>query len=244
MTTFQLKLIACFCMLIDHVTLVFLPRHQYIWNIDTAAVSAETTRDVLLYTIGRGIGRIAFPIFCFILVEGFIHTRNLKKYYIRLLLAALASEIPFNMMLKGVVFDRGSQNVLFTLLLGLGAITVAQMARQKWKEDYTLQVIVVCVAFVLFGLLAQLLSTDYSMFGVLLVVVLYLFREKRVLALFATALLVFLLSDMVSMFEMFGLLAFPLLFFYNGKKGRNDRYVLYAFYPVHLLILGLLRMFG
>ena len=102
MSSFVLKVIACLTMLIDHAAVVF-----------RADISADA------YWVMRGVGRLAFVIFCFFIVEGFIRTRSRGAYALRLGLFALLSEIPFDLMVYGRVMEMSGQNVYLTLLLGL-----------------------------------------------------------------------------------------------------------------------------
>ena len=224
MSTFALKLIACIAMLIDHVTATF---------VDSTGV---------LWTLGRGIGRMAFPIFCFLIVEGLFHTRSKKKYALRLLIAAVISEVPYDLMRFGTVWNFDSQNVMWTLLLGFLAIAMIEYVKEKFPEDGVKYNTFSCLAIMLCGVTAMFFATDYTIFGVTLIVSFYMFRGRR-LANFLMFLLLTWLFYSDGTLQFAGLLAYPLLMFYNGKKGMDDKYCLYAFYPVHMLILGLLVRF-
>lgn len=135
------------------------------------ALSYENT--LLIWKIDwvlRKIGRIAFPIFCFLLVEGFIHTSNRKKYALRLALFALLSEIPFDLCFRGKFLEFSYQNVMITLLVGFLAITAMDEARKRVPA-------LALVAAAAGLLLGYLLKTDYSYRGVILIILLYLFQS-------------------------------------------------------------------
>ncbi len=126
-----IKIIAIIAMLIDHVAAVVLGRQIMANGLLDAAAGGEarlmswiTDNGTLYfsYQVMRMIGRLGFPIFCFLLVEGFQRTRNVKKYALRLGLFALISEIPFNLAITGKVWHVGYQNVYWTLLLVLLAL--------------------------------------------------------------------------------------------------------------------------
>lgn len=224
MSTFVLKLIACVAMLIDHVTATF----------------ADSTG--MWWTVGLGIGRLAFPIFCFLVVEGFFHTRNRKKYALRLLLAALLSEIPYDCMRFGTVWNFDSQNVMWTLLLGFLAIAMIEYVKTRYPGDMMKYNTFSCLAILLCGVVAMFFATDYTVFGVALIVSFYMFRGRKLSGFLMFAVLVWLFYS-ANTIQFASLLAYPVLLFYNGKKGMDDRYCLYAFYPVHMLIIGLIARF-
>lgn len=217
-----LKLIAIITMLIDHTgaTVVrALSRSGYIFS-DPKTIKWITE----LYQPMRNIGRIAFPIFCFLLVEGFVHTRNVKKYAGRLFLFALISEMPFDFALKNSWFFPDKQNVYFTLLIGLfvlWGITVCQGLG-------ILQLLIMGVGM----LTAYYLKTDYGYRGVFLIEVLYLFRFSRIYQCLGGAAAI--------SWELPAPIAFLPVLFYNGKRGLSLKYFFYWFYPVHLMILGLI----
>ncbi len=173
------------------------------------------------------IGRIAFPIFCFLLVQGFIHTSSKSKYRIRLFIFALLSEIPFNLALRDE-FRFGASNVLFTLLLGFLSLEVTE-------KDWHLIVRGLAVAGIV--LLADLLGCDYGAAGVLLIVMLYFAKDDKVMTV-----LVGLFAILASpVFSVMSILAYIPVSFYNGERGLKLKYVFYAFYPVHLLVLYFIR---
>lgn len=172
----------------------------------------------------RIIGRVAFPIFAFSAAEGARFTRDRKKYLSRLLLWGLIAEVPFDLMGQGTVFSLESQNVCFTLAAGVACIYLLEQRSAKN----------LAAVFVIL-LTCTLLSTDYSFVGVLSVVIIhhYASRGKTVKGVFFACLLLTLSFSM----QIFALLALIPIALYNGKRGVNLKYLFYAFYPMHMLVL-------
>ena len=223
MDSFTLKLIACITMLIDHIFAIFVPYSSGI------------------YMLGRGIGRVAFPIYCFLLVEGFYHTSNRKKYLLRMFIFAIISEIPFDLAFNGFpetarLLD--GQNVMITLLIGLLLMNVYEYLKREYLNQplifNTAGVIVIVAA----SALATFLSSDYTYMGILFILIFYLFREKKIWIAVGLAVVIVLFSNQI---ELAALVALIPIFAYNGKEGRKVKYVFYAFYPAHLLVLGLIK---
>ncbi len=201
------------------------------------------------------VGRMTFPIFAFMISEGFVHTSNLKKYIFRLLGFALISEIPFNLFYGGNWFYPYHQNVLFTLLLGLLAITLIDKAR-KDKTAKTITKTVLLLIPICLG--AFIGFPDYGFWGFLTVVMFYLFRGfpfAWLLQLIAMILMNFVLYEgqfiPVELFgktyeiatQGFAVFALIPIWLYGGKKGKSSKimqYGFYAFYPLHMLIIYLL----
>lgn len=129
-----LKMIAIITMFIDHTAAVILERMLYMQRF-----SSQTAYTV--YIIMRLVGRLGFPIFCFLLIEGFCHTRNVKKYACRLFLFALLSEIPFDLGFRGSIFYRQYQNVFFTLLIGLIVLAGFRLVEEKIKQNRVLSAV-------------------------------------------------------------------------------------------------------
>lgn len=232
-----LKQIAVLSMLIDHVTAGLYDRGYW------AAGNPVTAQGRQLYYILRGVGRIAFPIYCFLLVEGFFHTRDKWKYFCRLALFGLISEIPFDICFNKDIFYMDYQNVYFTLALGLLGVILFDKAVQGNVISAPLQrKLIGLIAMAACALAAHLLKTDYSFYGVLVIYFFYLFRTKEVLKCFlAEAVLVSL-----STLEIVSIVDFAALHFYNGKRGRQSKYFYYIFYPAHLLLIAAVRywMYG
>lgn len=214
-----LKLIACVSMLVDHIAVVLL-------------TGRSEPGVVQLYTVMRAIGRIAFPLFVFLLVEGFYHTRSVPRYLLRLCVFAFLSEIPFDLANSGRSFYWGYQNVFFTLFFGLAAVWCYDMQMRKKGEFSGWGFLTVVV----FAAAAQLLHADYGALGILIIFGFYLYRgigfwNELVLA------FLLLLDDFYALPAIFG------IHFYNGKRGSAIKWAFYAFYPVHFIILWMIKYF-
>lgn len=173
----------------------------------------------------RCLGRIAFPIFCFLIVEGFFHTHDVRWYMGRLGVFALISEIPYDLAFRGVPLEYAHQNVFFTLLIGIGMMVLLERNRE-WP--------VKAVILLLAMWLAVLIRSDYNFRGVLLIFVFYIFHESRWLAVTAGGLWNFLYQGVI---QKYGVLSVLPLALYNGERGRKMKYFFYIFYPAHLLLL-------
>ena len=206
---FTLKIIAITTMLIDHIGCILFP-------------------DVIIF---RAIGRIAFPIFCFLIVEGFFHTRNTWNYLIRLFVFAIVSEIPFDLAFHGTLFYWQSQNVFFTLALGLCALFCLEELNNRR---------VFAIPFSLIIAIAYFSNCDYGAGGVLLICVFYLTKENKIIQCLLIALLLYLCFGT---FELYGLIALIPILLYNGKRGPSIKMFFYWFYPIHLLALYLITAY-
>ncbi len=232
-TATQLKFIALFTMLLDHLYATVL--HDQLW---------------MTY-----VGRIAFPLFAFELVQGYMHTHDLRRYARRLLVLAVISEIPFDMVAGGTFFYIWHQNVAWTLLAGLGTCYCADHLTEKdvTASKRALYALGLAAAVAL----PYLLMTDYDRDGVLLILLFWFTRKGGAAnGLIQVAAMIvmwqFLFTGraiMIGTFEFqtqcFALCALPLIWLYNGQKGSRSKalqYTAYAFYPAHLFILGIIFM--
>ncbi len=173
-----LKLAAITAMLIDHMGATLVTAYL------TTPGNWSEEGYALYYVMRMIIGRTAFPIFCFLLTQGFEKTSSVWKYAFRLGVFALISEIPFNLAINGALFDFTWQNVFFTLFLGLLSLIILKKAEESslnrvcsWA--FGAAGVVLCMAA------AELLNTDYGAYGVLCMVVLYLTRRSPWLQLVA-----------------------------------------------------------
>jgi len=207
-----LKIIALISMLIDHIA-------AYLINDSS----------IMLYHTMREIGRLAFPIFCFLLVEGYFKTTNIKKYMLRLFILAIISEVPFDLPRTGsfgLSFDH--QNVFFTLLFGLIVIYIIDNNKEKkWLQ---------CIAIWVVAFLAYLLRFDYNAFGIIQILMFYYFKNITTYRIAGIIMLNLMMRQPA------GACALFFTEFYNGKRGLKLKYIFYAFYPLHLLILYLIKL--
>lgn len=234
-----LKLIACVTMLIDHLgaTLIYAAYLSYRNAGDYAAANAL----VPVYRTMRIIGRIAFPIYCFLLVEGVHHTRNPEKYGLRLAVGAVLSELPFDLAFSGGI-DWENCNAMVTLLLGYGMI-LAMKRCSDWRK---------LLPIVPFFLLAEWLQTDYAGNGIAIIAMLALTKDQpqeKLLRTIGFACLLWFGSE-ISVWgvkvhtELFALVGWAFMLCYHGRKqsySKTVQWAFYLFYPAHMLVLALLQ---
>lgn len=221
MSSFILKIIAVISMFFDHlgdcITNGFISAYNY-------------------------VGRLAFPIFAFQISEGYTHTRDLNKYIKKLFIFAIVSQIPYNLFEYAVGFPF-NLNVGFTLLIGLFAITIFDKSPNKFLGFLG---VAVC------SVLSELLNTDYGYWGVLIIFCFYFFKRNKALNAFVFLLLVMakyannlITSNFNYNYIIMAICTYsaiiPILL-YNGKQGKKMKYFLYAFYPLHLLVLGIVKV--
>ncbi len=231
-----LHILAMVLMLMDHLWATLLPAQDWL----TCA------------------GRVAFPIFAFMSVEGYFHTHNFKKYAQRMLLFAVLSEIPFDLMYGGTWFYPVHQNVIWTLLMGLLGIHLMETVRKKQK--LWVYVLVSAGVVAAGGILGTLCMVDYYGVGVLTVFIFYFFRGRKWWCLLGQLLALYwvnvqMLGGLMYPIQLFGmefelcqqglaLLALLPIWLYRGRQGYHSKpfqYACYAFYPVHMLILVLVQ---
>lgn len=254
-----LKWVAVITMVIDHVTACFLLNAR---GSSGRALMYDLPHGVAVYYFFRGVGRLAFPIFCFLLVEGYVHTRSRRRYITRLLIFAALSEIPFKL-----VFFPNARNLhldtLFTLSLGFAVIWAIdelwnycfgekgrwhQRAREGLLRDQekehsgrpgtvALFTAGAAAAIAAASVIAEMTGCDYSYGGVCLIVLFYVLWRSRTLS----CTIPWMWITIYNSFEMWSFPSFILIRCYNGKKGRQVKYFFYIFYPAHLLVLYILR---
>lgn len=244
MTSFTLKIIALVSMFCDHFGDAFVKNFSFL-NL---------------------IGRIAFPIFAFQISEGFIHTKNIKKYFFRLGIFALISQIPFSLFAyKFLQASPFSLNVFFTLFIGLLGIYLFDYIDKMFNNDLSsdtkkikskqfLSNFIGFVIVILLAYVAEILNTDYGFWGVIVVFMFYILKGKKLataLTFFALCIIHYLPELILSNFHiayiLLALCTFLSIIFineYNGKQGFKLKYILYIlkyilyiFYPLHLLLL-------
>lgn len=221
MSSFALHIWAMLLMLCDHLQLTLLP------DLPTL----------------RCVGRLAFPLFAFMAVEGYLHTRSLKKYLLRLLMLAVISEIPFDLLVSGSVFDPMHQNVIWTIILGLCCIRAFENISAGRKMMLSAVVIIASLAA------AIIARVDYSSAGVLTLLAFYAFRGNtvrcRLMQLLSLAFINLVLLGGIEFafpYQALAVLSLPIIWLYDGSQGPHNGFIKaanYLFYPAHMLILAL-----
>lgn len=231
-SSFSLHILAMALMLCDHLWATLFPAQEWL----------------------TCIGRMAFPIFSFMIVEGYLHTSNVHKYMCRMLIFAIISEVPFNLIYGSSLIYPFHQNVLWTFLIALLSMRIIEKAKATKKWWITWSVIIVTVLFdYLFGTIAMV---DYLGAGILMVLVFYFFHDKKWWCFLGQLVCLTILNigvlggyyysitlagyDFQIIQQGFALLSLLPIWLYNGKQGYHSKgfqYICYAFYPVHLLLL-------
>ena len=248
LNAFTLKIIAISSMLIDHTGAMLYP-------------------DIIWFRI---IGRLAYPLFAFLICEGFRHTRNVKRYALRLALFAAISEIPFNLLHSYRLFDIEAQNVFFTLLIGLltlygmdrlgdgsaaekkgaaadkfaaagrGSAASCRGSAAGYVSFQPLNYKQLLV-FIAGLATAQLLRSDYGVLGIIIIFIFDRLRGKRALTFIFLGAVNLLVAGPV---QALSCAAVAPIFMYNGKKGPSMKYLFYIFYPAHIIALTAVKYFA
>jgi len=241
MTSSMLKVIACLLMLVDHVGAALFPDAIFL----------------------RVIGRLSFPIFAYLVSIGYSKTNSFSKYLCRLSIFAVLSQMPFSLAFSKHVrvssfadffrFLVGSPyphlNVFCTLALGLIAIRIWDIENHKRDK---------IIAVLALGVIAESCYTDYGIYGVVMILAFYIFKENKIKTVISQSVIYVLFNvpqillyiyklpgakvELVWFIQALSLLALLFIFRYNGKKGKDLKFFFYAFYPVHLLIIGLIKI--
>ena len=216
----HLKWIAIVSMMIDHLGGGLLEFFN-----TSAAIPLES-----LYATTRLIGRLAFPIFAFLIIQGLQHTSNRKEYAEKLLVFALLSEIPFNLAFYDEFYYIGHQNIFFTLAIGVVGFSFYEKFEEENKRLHKI------VTLVISCLVAQVLLVDYGLYGILFIFGLGILRESKLnQTLFGVA--------MGAIQVITASLAFIPIWFYNGERGKQNKWFFYIFYPAHLFVIYLIRRY-
>ena len=235
-TSNMLKCLAMILMLLDHLWATIIPGNQWMTNI----------------------GRIAFPIFAFLITQGYIHTSDFKKYLKRLFIFALISEIPFNLIYTGSLVFPFHQNVLFTLILGL--LCINEIDKMKNNKSFK-NVIIGTVKIIVFLLLGTVGFVDYGLTGIFTIISFYIFRNFTFAWFYQLISLILLYivffkgqSVILNIFnfeyylplQSIGILSLIPIWLYNGEKGIDNKklqYMFYWFYPAHMMLIYLIYYF-
>jgi len=220
MDSFKLKITAIISMFLDHINWIF-------------------NKSINMFSY---IGRLAFPIFAFQASIGYSHTKNIKKYIIRLFIFALLSQIPFSLY-----FNIDDLNVIFTILFGIISIFIYE----KCTSKKLLPLGLLAVTFI--GFLSELLKTDFGCYGVFLIFLFYIAKNNKIVTIigffllttlfFFNKMLLYGIQETIIYRYIFTLLSLIPILLYNQKEGRKIKYLFYFFYPLHLVLLYLIKIF-
>lgn len=219
MSILIIKIIACVTMIFDHIKYAIPLTNNFITEY---------------------MGRISFPLFAFLITEGYTHTKDLKKYYKRLIIFALISQIPF-MLFRTLVGEYRLLNVLFTLLLGLIAI----MIYEKIDKKYISIPLVLLIIY-----LGKIMRVDYGWYGVATVFIIYVFNNNKnfLVSTFIALNIIYHYDRLFINYSVENLITFLftissviIIVLYNGKLGKKVKYFFYYFYPVHMIVLYLIN---
>lgn len=221
MTIFIIKIIACVTMVLDHIKYAIPETEGILTNY---------------------FGRLAFPLYAFLLTEGYVHTKDLKKYYYRMIIFAIISQIPF-MLFRTLVGEWKMLNIMFTLLLGLIAITVYDKEKRKYIS------IPIIILLIWMG---KILKVDYGWYGVTTVILLYLLKNNKSFIPFSYLLLLifyyysriksFNFGTEIILYILFSWSSTFIMMIYNGKEGKKLKYFYYIFYPLHMIVIYLISL--
>lgn len=216
LTNFDLKLIAIITMAIDHIGAI-------IYN------------DIDIFRI---IGRISFPLFAFLLVEGFKNSSNRLKYFLRLIIFAFITQPIYD-----YAFKSNTLNILFTFSLGFLLMMIIEFSKKiidkynKGLESYLYKTVFYSLFYILFSILAIFLNVDYTVLGITTIFIFYLSPNILLSCILYFLSVVVLKTNDI---QMYSIISFFFLYLYNGKRGRNLKYFFYLYYPLHLLLLKML----
>ena len=229
MSSSTLHILAMLFMLVDHIGAILFPQ----------------------YVVLRCIGRLAYPIYAFMIVQGVKHTKNIKNYVLRMFFFALIAEIPFDLMLRNTIYNPLSQNVLWTFVISIICICILEYFKDE-DVYYYLALPLVCF---LGYMVANVLKTDYKGAGVLMVLIFYVFDDHTFIGAFMQFALLYIVNGRLMKsflipllgtwmpIQTLAVLSLLLVWLYNGKKGIKSRvfqYFCYAFYPLHMVLLWLI----
>lgn len=212
-----LKIIAIISMFIDHYGAILSPNNIYF----------------------RIIGRISFPLFCFLLINGYNHTSNINRYLKRLIIFSFISQPIFS-----IINNNYNLNVFFTLYLGLFMITFIKNLKYKKIINILSEILIV----LLFCYIAFLIKTDYNVLGILTIYFIYKSNNNKIFI----CLSIFVLNLLFGVFinkniQYFAILCIPFIIFFRDEKVKINKifkYVFYWFYPLHLFVLYILKING
>lgn len=225
-SSFALKCIAIISMTIDHIGVFLIPEP---YNIPF-----------------RITGRLAFPLFCFLITEGFIHTRNLRKYILRILFIAIISEPVFDKAFHNSYLYINAQSALFTLMIGLLTITaldttkaVGSKLNTTEKKAYAIEYNLKAFVIIFASIVIILAKSEFGILGLAMILAFYFLRAQNEILFIVFFIINLLYFEWI---QIFACIALILIYYYNGQRGRKIKYLFYSFYPIHLALLTIISV--
>ena len=198
------------------------------------------------YFVLRAIGRISFPIFLFLLVEGFYHTHNRVHYFLRLLFFSFFCEVIYDFCFHNSLFYPFNQNIFFTLTICFLLLSVFSLLSNRilslqldMISKYIIFISLVLLIICLFIIFSITFSFSYPVISILWSSIFYFFHDKKIFLFLSFIVITLFFSTSLQLFSVFAIL---FLLLYNGKRGRKIKFLFYFYYPVHLLILHFLSL--
>ena len=210
MSSFSLKIIAIIAMTLDH------------WNVILGGP---------IYM--RILGRLSFPIFSFLIGEGYRHTKNKKKYFVKIFLYSILLQMPVYFFYS----KEEKLNIFFTLASGILLLSILENNKMSNVIKYFCALILLIIS--------EYLKFDYGSYGIISIFIFYKFKEKKMLIsfLFLLVNIVYIVSGKIFSIQIFSLFSLIFIFKYNGKEGKKNKQFIYLYYPTHILLLYLLSKF-
>lgn len=227
MTVFTLKIIAMIAMILDHVK----------YAIPSTKCFAT-----------QYLGRIAFPIFAFLISEGFVHTHSKPKYMLRMLIFAIISEIPFYLFAHNIVHSQVIFNIMFTFEFALVGLYIIDFLKKYEGFSKTLNYVMMIASLMIILDFSFFIHPDYGWFGVVIVWIFYIFKKSKILTSISFTILVELYYLSIGYGKDYKMIIFTLIplifiFLYNGERGKKLKYFFYIFYPAHFIVLYAINYF-
>lgn len=244
-----IKIIALITMLIDHIGAYAIDPYikykvpeyaNYYLNgdfdVDTL-LAGEYEAVYIIMNVFRLIGRLSYPLYVFLLVEGFTHTRSVKKYALNMLIFAFLSQIPYSLATRGVLLRFDKWNIFITLLMGLLCIWCISIFAEK--RDGVGRIVFTAIPIIAIAIISYFIPAEYGIYGVMAIVIMYILRHKRITGygIGVLALTIYNISEVTAF------VTISVVSMYNGKRGMKiNKYFFYFFYPLHVAIIYLVTL--
>ena len=206
---------------------------------DHLAVMLMECIPTVMYYVMRGFGRLSFPIFCFLLVEGFVHTKSFSKYLIRMIVFAILSQIPYNILRYGNIVGGGYFNILFTFSVTLIVLYILSKCDMKKITGVLAGGISIAAGMTV----AYMLNLEYSYKCILLAVIFYytgIKIEHRMVKIIGAIAVLYIDCGLIGLVTPLSLIFIDA---YNGEKGGFPKWLGYVFYPAHLFLFGMVKYY-